>query len=97
MRLWDRTRDQMGPEAREILEAEPPQDNAMGIVLEAWGDLMTCRPIGMDVGPVPWDKAMDWCDRHGLDRHASRIVWTVIQRIDRDDRERRSRPALGAR
>lgn len=68
----------------------------MGIVLEAWGDLMTERPSGMDVGPVPWSSAMDWCDRNGLDQQGARIIWTVIKRLDRDDHERRNRPAPGS-
>ena len=86
----------MGDEAREILAAEPPQDNAMGIVLEAWDDLQTERPMGMDLGPVPWSSCRDWCQDHGLDAQGARILWTVIKRIDRDDRERRNRPGPGS-
>ncbi len=85
----------MGGEARAVLDAEPPQDAAMGIVLHAWGDLSTCRPVGMDVGQLPWDKVMSWCDRHQLDEDATRIVWAVIRRLDRDFFERlaKNRPA----
>ena len=97
MRLWKRTIDQMGDEARAVLLAQPPQDNAMGVALNAWDDLLRCRPMGMDVGLVPWDVAMDWCDRAGLDDEAADILWSVIKRLDRDDHERRNRPAPGSR
>ena len=96
MRLWNRTREEMGDEARAVLDAEPEQDDAMGLVLLAWDDLLTCRPLGMDLGPVPWSAAMDWCDRHGLDAQGARVVWSVIRRIDLADRERRTRPAPGS-
>jgi hypothetical protein len=95
MRLWKRTREQMSGEAREVLDAQPPQDNAMGVVLNAWDDLLRCRPMGMGVGLVPWTAAMQWCDRHGLDEDAAQILWTVVKRIDADDHERRNRPAPG--
>ncbi len=97
MRLWGRTIDEMGDEAKEILRAQPPQDNAMGVVLTAWDDLFRMRPMGMDVGLVPTDKAMCWCDRNGLDEEAADILWTVIKRLDRDDHEKRNRPAPGSR
>ena len=95
MRLWGRTRDEMPDEARGVLNAEPPQDNAMGVVLHAWEDLSTCRPIGMAVGPIPWTAAMEWCDRHDLDEQSARLLWSVIKRLDRDElsRQDKNRPA----
>jgi hypothetical protein len=96
MRLWDRTIEQMGPEAREILAAEPPQDGAMAVVLTAWDDVMRMRPMGFDVGLVPTDKMMWWCDRQGMDEESADLLWAVIKRLDRDDRERRNRPQPSA-
>jgi len=97
MRLWGRKLEGMSAEARTILDAEPPQDSAMGVVLHAWDDLMRERPLGMDIGLVPWSAAMRWCDRRELDDEAAEILWYVIKRLDRDDHERRSRPAPGSR
>lgn len=90
MRLWNRTREQMGPEAREILAQEPEQDDAMGVVLNAWDDMSTCRPVGMSEGRIPWDKVRLWGKDHGLDRDARRILWSVIKRIDIEELERRA-------
>lgn len=93
MRLWRRTRDQMPAEARAVLREEPPQDNAMGIVLNAWEDLLTCRTGGFGDGRIPWTAAMAWCDRHELDADAARVLWQVIKRLDIADLERRSMAA----
>lgn len=98
MRLWNRTREQMGPEAREIFAQEPEQDDAMGVVLNAWDDLSTCRPVGMIEGRIPWLACDRWSERHGLDNDAARILWIVIKRLDVEELERRafeasSRPA----
>lgn len=99
MRLWNRTREQMGPEAREIFARQPEQDDAMGVCLNAWETLQTCRPGGMVEGWIPWDKCDLWCQRHGLDDDAARILWAVIHRCDIAELEHRafearSRPAL---
>ena len=90
MRLWNRTREQMGSEAREVLSREPPQDDAMGVCLNAWDDLSTCRPVGMVEGRIGWDKARDWCRDRGMDHSATRILWTVIKRCDVEELERRA-------
>lgn len=90
MRLWGRTRDQMQGDAREVLLAEPPQTEAMGVVLNAWEDLSTERPLGPTDEQIPWSKVMRWCDRHGLDAREARIVWHVIRRQDIEELERRS-------
>lgn len=91
MRLWNRTIEQMGPEAREILANQPPRDEAMDVALNAWNDLVTCRPPGFGgEGRIPWDKAKDWGIEHELDVDARRVLWIVIQRLDIEDLERRA-------
>lgn len=77
-------------ETQAILDGEPEQDDAMGLVMSAFRDLSTERPIGMSMGPIPESKCADWCRRNGLDFAASDLVWTVIRRLDneRADRER---------
>jgi len=90
MRLWNRTREQMGPEARAIFARQPEQDEAMGVVLMAWGDLSTCRPVGMVEGRIPWDKAKDWGIENGLDVDERRLLWRVIQRLDIEEMDRRA-------
>lgn len=91
MRLWKRTIDQMGPEAREIFAREPEQDDAMRVVLMAWGDLDTCRPLGFSgEGWIGWDKCDRWCERKGLDADAADVLWRVIHRVDIEEMERRA-------
>ncbi len=90
MRLWNRTIEQMGAEAREVLSRQPEQDNAMGVVLNAWDDMSTCRPIGMVEGRISWDVCDRWCVRHGMDDDSARILWTVIKRLDVEELERRA-------
>lgn len=93
MRLWNRTIEQMGGEAREILDRQPPQDDAMGVVLNAWEDLSTCRPVGMTEGRIPWDKAKDWGIENGLDADERRLLWIVIRRLDVEEMDRRAHEA----
>lgn len=91
MRLWNRTREQMGPEAREIFAKEPPLDEAARLVLNVWGDLVTTRPPGFGVeGRIPWTACRDWGIEHDLDAEERRLIWTVIQRLDIEDLERRA-------
>lgn len=95
MRLWNRTIDQMGPEAREVLSMQPPQDDAMGVCLIAWGDLSTERPVGMVEGRIPWSACDRWAVRHGMDDDSARILWTVIKRLDIEEMDRRASAARG--
>lgn len=90
MRLWNRTIEQMGGEAREVLSRQPERDEAMVIVLDAWADLSTCRQMGMGEGRIPWDKAKEWAEDRGLSVEARRVLWAVIQRIDIEELERRA-------
>lgn len=90
MRLWNRTREQMGPEAREIFAKEPQRDAAMNVALKAFGDLVTTRQSGLSEGRIPWDKCDRWCERHGFDDDTAEVMWTVIQRLDIEDLERRA-------
>lgn len=70
----------------------------MGLCLHAWSDLSTCRSVGMALGPIPWTVIVQWCEWHGLDRDATRIVMAVVRRLDRDWIEaENSRSAPGAR
>lgn len=74
-------------EAREILESEPHQDEAMMIVIRAWMQLDAARPIGMVVGPIWWPAALKWCERAGLGRFETDLVLSVLRRLDADRAE----------
>lgn len=74
-------------EAREILDSEPPQDEAMALCLRAWNELESARPIGMTVGPIWWPAALTWCERRGLGLHETDLVLSVLRRLDADRAE----------
>lgn len=61
----------------------------MSRCLAAWGDLSTCRPIGMTVGPIPWTAIVQWCEFHGLDDEASAVLVHVIRTLDIQQAEAR--------
>jgi hypothetical protein len=79
-------------ETQAILDGEPEQDDAMGLVLSAFRDLLTSRSIGMAYGPIAEDKCADWCRRHGLALAAADLVWAVIRRLDNERAERERKP-----
>lgn len=86
MRLRDR-----GPEApaeRKALEAQPELDDAASLCVRAWGDLGTCRALGMTSGPIPWTAILAWADFHGLDHDATMLLSSVIRRLDLEHFER---------
>ena len=54
-----------------------------GLFYEAFRDLATCRPPD---GPIPWDKAMAYADRKGLDPDVAGALWAVIRKMDQAER-----------
>lgn len=60
----------------------PPCDYAVSRCVSAWGDLSTCRGIGMAAGPIPWTAIVHWCEFHGLDHEATQVVIYVIRTLD---------------
>lgn len=53
----------------------------------AWNDLSTCRQIGMDLGPVPWDVVDRYAVRHELDEDDYELLWAAVKALDRVHRE----------
>lgn len=77
-------------------------DEAVALVLGAWGDLVTCRPIGMSIGPIPWTAMREWCHVEGLDHVASGVLVEALRHVDAYDLKQRSEkksrtPPKGAR
>ena len=56
--------------------------------MRAWHELGTCRPRGMDVGPIPFTAAIAWADFNGLDVVAATQLWRVIRYLDNERAER---------
>lgn len=79
---------------------EPEYDEVIAWIVKAWGELGTCRQIGMAVGPIPWTAIEKWCEFHEFDRaEAMQIMW-IIAKLDSDRAEaeaaKRRLEALGA-
>lgn len=53
-------------------------------LFDAFMALDTCRSSGMGtLGPLPWDKAMQYCDRMEYDDETTAILWAVLHRADK--------------
>ena len=65
----------------------PEVDFAVARCLAAWGDLSTCRAVGMAMGPIPWTAIVAWCEFHDLDYDTAVLVIDVIRMVDRDRAE----------
>jgi hypothetical protein len=69
-------------EHRTIEYEQPEYTPAMAVCIKAWNQLGTTRQIGMAAGPIPWDKAIDWCRYEFLDRAATAVVLSVLNQLD---------------
>lgn len=63
---------------------EPPEPYASEFFYDAFRDLCTCRPP--DGGAIPWDKAMAYAERTGLEPDVVDAFWTVIRMMDSAER-----------
>jgi hypothetical protein len=81
---------------QDILDEQPEHDEAMAMCVEAWHDLHSERPLGMaGAGLIPWRAMLEWARFHRLDREATKVVITVLRKLDHDRAEREaSRAAL---
>lgn len=50
--------------------------------LRAFNNLGTCRQIGMSVGPIPWDRCIDYAERAGLEPDLIDAFVSVIRAMD---------------
>ena len=50
--------------------------------MAAFWELNTCRQIGFGVGPIPWDKMVDYAQFHGLEDDVARAFVQIIRQMD---------------
>ena len=50
--------------------------------MAAFWDLSTYRPMGLAVGPIPWDKIQSYADFVDLRGDLARVFAIVIRRMD---------------
>jgi hypothetical protein len=79
---------------------EPAIDDVERVYLKAFVDLQTCRQIGMDVGPIPWDKIRDYAGDLGLVGSTRLMFCEVLRAMDdewmRDHARKNGTPATTA-
>lgn len=61
----------------------PTLDDAMGLCIECWQALESCRPLGFgDVGPIPYTAILAWAEFQQLDRELTTMLIDVIHHLD---------------
>lgn len=96
--LGDGKRDGPTPEQQAILDAKPDFDEAIAIVLNAWDDLSTCRPVyavgmGAIAGLIPWTAMREWCRVEGFDAVATDTIVTALRYVDQHEFGKRAKGA----
>lgn len=78
---------------------EPEMSEVDMFLVRCWGDVGTCRQLGMAVGPIPWTAVAQWCAHYELDRDATQVVIGVVQYLDgrRAEREAAQRELANMR
>ncbi len=74
---------------------EPAIDDVERVYLKAFIDLQTCRQIGMDVGPIPWDAIRDYANDLRLSGQMRVLFCEVIRAMDNEwmkDHARKTAP-----
>ncbi len=62
----------------------------LGFLIEAWCDLATERPIGMQTGYIPWSRIRQWGGWNGLDKEGTQFLIRVIRYVDAERMEQRA-------
>lgn len=76
---------------------EPLTMPADDFYFTAFDRLSTCRQLGMGLGPIPWDKVIDYAHRCELDDEMTDAFVTIISQMDQafrgwhDDQAERGR------
>lgn len=71
-----------GFDAPDWYVEEPPIDERDYFFLEAFRDLGTTRAYGMTLGPIPWDKIVEYATLKNLDDESRDILIEIIGRMD---------------
>ena len=61
---------------------EPYVFPAQQFFLKAFWDLNTCRSTGMGIGPIPWDKIVQYGSYAGLDDDMIEPLVSIIREMD---------------
>jgi hypothetical protein len=66
----------------DFIKNEPELMPGLGMFLQAFWDLSTCRQMGMGLGPIPWLSIQEYCILLGGDEDFNREFHYHIRQID---------------
>jgi hypothetical protein len=70
----------------EALRHAPPDDATVpagsGMWWQCFNDLQSDRPVGMDVGAIPWSSIDQWARRYAIPDDEFPVLAHVIRRLD---------------
>ena len=75
-------REARGQELPDWYLEEPEIRDNDDFYLNAFNDLSTTRQIGMSVGPIPWDRVLQYAAWSGLDDENTEYFVGVIREMD---------------
>lgn len=65
--------------------------------LTAFWELSSCRQFGYSIGPIPWNRVVEYGERRRLDRRMIKVFEVVLRELDevylawlRDNQERKT-------
>lgn len=83
MKLTGREVFELGSAVEKRLEGRPPMDSAMEMVLDAWRDLDSARPLSERfTGKIPFPALVLWAQLEDLDSEDFALLKDVITDLD---------------
>jgi len=64
------------------IQNAPSLELGLELYYGAFLDLNSCRPIGMDEGPIPWIAIFDYCDRLGIEGEQREDMFHHVRVLD---------------
>jgi len=66
----------------EAIQNAPELDFTLGLFYDAFMELSTCRPIGMDQGQIPWTAINDYCRMVDISENQADDMYYYIRMMD---------------
>ncbi len=82
-RLYGSAARPLSPDERDLLTSRPQLDAGSILMYKCYIKVSTTRSMGFGmVGPIPWDRIVDWCTIRGIRGRAAEFLIDVVQRVD---------------
>lgn len=67
----------------DVLQTAPELQEGLDLFWDAFGVLSTTRQLGQGfIGPIPWDKIMEYCDRRELEEEQVERMLDYLRAMD---------------